>query len=286
MRLSTCLLLPLLLLTAVPSRAQSVPTRKLGCTQVITSLPFDIDVPGSYCLGTSLVAAGTAYGVHIRADGVTLDCKDMQLAHGNPGNEASAILGDARSNVVIKNCRIANFAEGIHFGPRSRGIQVLNNVISGAKLDGIVLWANGSRVIGNRVLDTHGDGQAPYQRNITITAFEPGVPSTGNLVQDNTIAGAHGTSTIYGLRLDKTNNALVMGNQFLDLQPTSGGNAYAILVDGIGARLLDNTMAARVPGNQGLSLTPGTSCSGNIAIGLADAGFTGCTSSVDNVVLP
>ncbi len=270
---------------ATPASAQTAPS---PCTHMIESVPFRIDAPGYYCLkdnlGTSLI--GGAIGVE--ASNVTVDCRGRSLAYATPENDAFAITGGGFGpvqDVTVRNCKIVDFASGIVFGPGSQRIQILNNDIVGARYDGIVLWASDSRVAGNRVLNGRHATGLDYSRNITVTAFQPGTPSTGNQIVNNLIAGASGNGRIWGIRLDLTNDALVSNNEIVDLQPNAGGFAMAIQVDGTGAEVINNTMTSRAGVQFGISGSPAL-CTRNIAIGLSNDGFAGCLRSVNDISRP
>lgn len=92
-----------------------------------------------------------------------------------------------------------------------------------------------------------------YSRNITVSAFEPGVRSTGNVISGNSLAGAHGNGTIWGIRIDMSDDALITNNNVIDLQPKDGGYAAAIVTDSATSR--PHETVGKGPGNRVFSIS-------------------------------
>jgi hypothetical protein len=268
---------------ATPAAAQTTTTSP--CTQWITSVPYTISQPGYYCLKQNIATSENA-AIQIASSDATLDCRGKSLTQERASNDAFAIYtgNDPVRDVTVRSCKIVNFATGIIFGLRSERIQILSNDIVKAQLDGIVLWGSDSKIAGNSVINTHNPWY-DYSRNITVTAFEPGVPSSGNSITNNVVAGAYGNGTIWGIRADMTESILINNNQIVDLQPNEGGFAAAINSDGTTAQVIGNVMMSRTGNNYG-NLSSSALCTRNIAIGLTTPGFEWCAKSVNNTILP
>lgn len=270
---------------ALPASAQTTPTSP--CTQWITTVPVTITSPGYYCLKQNISTNLTGGAIGIESSDVTLDCRGRSITHIDAANDAFAITGGGFGpvhDVTIRSCKVVDFGTGILFGPGSERVEILNNDILKPKLDGIVLWGSHSRIVGNSVVNTHNPF-LDYSRNITISAFEPGVRSTGNVVTNNVVAGAYGNDRIWGIRVDMSDDVLINNNQVIDLQPKEGGFAMAIVADGANARLLNNVMMARTGNNYGNGGNAAL-CARNIAIGLTVHGFQWCTQATNNTSQP
>jgi hypothetical protein len=270
---------------ATPAMAQTAAASP--CTQWITAVPVTITSPGYYCLKQNITTNLVGGAIGIESSDVTLDCRGRSITHGDPANDAFGITGSGFGpvhDVTVRSCKLVDFGTGILFGPGSDRIEIANNDVVKPKLDGIVLWGSNSRIVGNSVLSTHNTFY-DYSRNITVTAFEPGVRSTGNVISNNTIAGAFGNGTIWGIRVDMSDNALINNNQVIDLQPNEGGFAAAIVTDSATSRILNNVMMARTGTNYG-NMGSAALCSRNLAVGLAVDGFEWCTQSINNTTQP
>ncbi|HEY5781428.1 MAG TPA: hypothetical protein VIT66_06125 [Lysobacter sp.] len=191
-----------------------------------------------YCLKQNIATSENA-AIEIASSNATLDCRGRSLTRERATNDAFAIYtgNDPVQDVTVRSCKIVNFATGILFGLRSERIQIIGNDILKAQLDGIVLWGSDSKIAGNSVINTHNTWY-DYSRNITVTAFEPGVPSWGNSITNNVVAGAYGNATIWGIRADMTESILINNNEIVDLQPNEGGFAAAINSDGTTAQVI------------------------------------------------
>ena len=270
---------------STPAAAQTATTSP--CTQWITSVPVTITTPGYYCLKQNISTNLMGGAIGIESSDVTVDCRGRSITHADPANDAFGITGGGFGpvhDVTVRSCKLVDFGTGILFGPGSDRIEIASNDVVRPKLDGIVLWGSHSRIAGNSVLSTHNTFY-DYSRNITVTALEPGVRSTGNVIASNTIAGAFGNGTIWGIRVDMSDDVLINNNQVIDLQPNEGGFAAAIVTDSASSRILNNVMMARTGTNYG-NMGSAALCSRNLAVGLTVDGFEWCTQSVNNTTQP
>lgn len=270
---------------ATPGAAQTTATSP--CTQWITEVPVTITAPGYYCLKQNINTNLVGGAIGIESSDVTVDCRGRSISHQDPANDAFGITGGGFGpvhDVKVRACKLVDFGTGIVFGPGSERVEIAGNDIVRPKLDGIVLWGSNSRITGNSVLATSNPFY-DYSRNITVTAFQPGVRSTGNVISGNTVAGAHGNGTIWGIRVDMSDDVLINNNNVLDLQPKDGGYAAAIVTDSPTSRIMNNVMMSRVGTNYG-NMGSAAICSRNLAIGLTVAGFEWCTQSVNNTTQP
>lgn len=265
----------------------SAQTTTSPCTQWITTVPVTITSPGYYCLKQNISTNLTGGAIGVESSNVTVDCRGRGITHTDPANDAFGITGGGFGpvhDVTVRSCKLVDFGTGMLFGPGSDHIEIAGNDIVRPKLDGIVLWGSNSRIAGNSVLSTHNTFY-DYSRNITVTAFEPGVRSTGNVISSNTVAGAFGNGTIWGIRVDMSDDVLINNNQIIDLQPNEGGFAAAIVTDSTTSRIVNNVMMARIGTNYG-NMGNAALCSRNLAIGLTVDGFEWCTQSTNNTSQP
>jgi hypothetical protein len=152
-----------LAMAATGARAETT-----ACT-AIGALPYVITTPGKYCLTANLshtAVVGDEIGIFVNsASDVELDCNDfrltgtrittpeMQLTH----DQYTAIYVGSSSRVVVRNCRISGWSHGIQVHragsgggfPRSRDVEIADNVIEGS-WKGILAFPEGdSRIHGN-----------------------------------------------------------------------------------------------------------------------------------------
>lgn len=256
---------------------------------VIASVPFDISAPGNYCLKDNMSTDLIGGAININSSNVTLDCRGRSITHTVATNEATAIGGGGFgpvADVVVRSCKIINFATGIHFSPGSEHIEILNNDILQSAIDGIVLWGSHSRITGNHVVNANDRIGLGFVRNITVTAFEPGIRSTGNVISNNMVTGAHGANGMWGIRVDMTQDVTINNNHITDMKPNEGGFSYAIAADATGSsRIVSNVMMSRIGSNMGIA-AGGALCTRNIAVGLVTAGYEWCNRSVNNTIVP
>lgn len=264
--------------------AQAAP----DCT-TITSVPYTISAPGSYCLKDNLSMNLIGSAIDINSSNVTLDCRGRSITHTDPANDALGIGGGGTgpvTDVVVRSCRIINFATGINFIPRSDRIEIINNDVVAPSHDGIVLWGNNSRITGNSVIGAVDRLGMGYVRTITLAPFEPGVRSSGNVISNNMITGAKASGSVWGIRVDMAQDVTVNNNHITGLLPNAGGFAVSIAIDStLPPRVVSNVMMSRDANATGIS-AGGAICTRNIAIGLVTGGYEWCGRSVNNITVP
>jgi hypothetical protein len=271
---------------AVPSiaAAQTSP----DCTTII-SLPYTISAPGHYCLKDNLSTNLIGGAINITSSNVTLDCRGRSMTHTDPANDATGIgAGSVHpiTDVVVRSCKIINFATGINFIPRSERIEIINNEVVAPSHDGIVLWGNNSRITGNSVVGAFDRMGIGYVRTISLAPFEPGIRSTGNVISNNMITGARANNAVWGIRVDMAQDVTVNNNHITGLLPDTGGFAVSISIDSVlPPRVISNVMMSRDANATGIS-AGGAICSRNIAIGLVTGGYEWCGRSVNNTTVP
>jgi hypothetical protein len=276
-------LLALLASSVLPAQAQGT-----SCTQWIDTLPVNIDAPGHYCLRNSVDTGLVGGAFNINASGVTLDCRGRSVRHVDAGNDAFGISAGGFgpvTDVTVRNCKLIGFATGIAFSPGSERVDIVNNDIVRARYDGISLWGRDSKIIGNRILEGRAATGLDYARNITVAAFQPGIPSTGNVISNNLVSGSADNGRIWGIRVDFSNGVVVHGNEIVGLRPNAGGFAVAIQVEGSDAQVSNNAMTGGAGTQFGIAGAPAL-CTRNIALGMTSAGFASCTRSVNDIEQP
>ena len=261
------------------------------CTAYITSLPFDINSPGHYCLKANLTT-DSFRAVNIQSSDVTLNCRNRSMTTTNRtgGTDGVVIMGDL-SNVTVQNCTVNNFDRGINGNYRGTNLQVLNNHVDNAISAGISVWGNQTRVVNNRVTNTQ---HRPDQQSVGIhlLPFAPETSAVGQELINNVVAGSRGNNQIIGFEISGSTAPRVVNNHVIDLQPVNGGWAVGMWLSGwaqgattTDVSLINNSFSARDPVVQGLWGQPKL-CRGNLAVGLSQSGFANCLSSVDNTEIP
>lgn len=270
---------------AIPTPAHALPI--LGKTPciVIESFPHTITAPGNYCLDADHVTESGG-GVEIASDDVNLDCKGHAITKSSRGPfySAGVYTEFARTNVTIQNCRIKDFGRGVAFG--GRNIRIINNWIDGAMQEGIAAGGHSAQVIGNRITNTY-DEPGRRQVSIAVYPYDYNVVTTGQVIRDNVVVGATDSFSYTGIAVHGASAPVIMRNQVLDLRPSEGSDAFAIvLVEGTtGATVTGNVLMSRSPNVRALSGTA-TSCSNNVAIGLLENAFATCQTETGNVSIP
>ena len=126
---SCCLLFAALMLAPKLSQAQGplappgppAPTMKtlveVEPRTHITSLPYTIVSSGSYYLATNLNGGGTAAGIIVQADGVTIDLRGFSIANCTTGiSAAPGVRGVSIHNGFVRGCT----GNGIDLGQVSK----------------------------------------------------------------------------------------------------------------------------------------------------------------------
>jgi hypothetical protein len=249
------------------SSAAEAETRR--CT-AITSLPYTISAPGSYCLNTDLstpISAGRA--ITIISNSVTLDLNGHKLA-GNAGvaTTADGVYAANRKYVVVKNGTIKGFMRAVHFQGSSsianiiEGITAERNFNVGLRVDGV-----GSSVRRNLVVNTGGTTvQGGNANNAGIALF-----GSANVILENEIMNVAGTGTGvgYGIVMDTSDDTVVESNRIAAVDTGIYADGTNILVSN--NRFMRMPTAIDMPGSGKFSnnLTAGVSV---IANGGTDAG--------------
>ena len=261
------------------------------CTAYITSIPYDINSPGHYCLKANLTT-DSFRGVNIQSSDVTLNCRNrsMTTTVRSPGSDGIVIMGEL-SNVTVQNCQVNNFDRGINGNYRGTNLQVLNNHVDNAISSGISVWGNETRVVNNRVTNTQ---HLPDQQSVGINLlpFEPETSAVGQELINNVVAGSRGNNQIIGIQISGATAPRVVNNHVIDLQPAGSGWAVGMWLSGwaqgattTDVSLINNTFSSRDPVTQGLWGQPKL-CRGNIAVGLSQSGFANCLTNTGNTEIP
>src|SRR5262249_8374258 len=123
--------------------------------QVIDSLPYTIDTPGTYVLGADLATGdlGTGAAISVEADGVVLDL-DGHVLDGSLAPNAFGVRAVGRRELTIRNGTLRGFRRAVSIEGTSQGPPPENWVeslsVSGSGEAG--LWVEGA---GSVVYDCH-----------------------------------------------------------------------------------------------------------------------------------
>lgn len=146
----------------------------------ISSLPFTIDVPGSYYLTGNLTTEGV--GISITSSKVSLDLNGFTLEGTGSGSHYAGIKAERAANSLtgleIKNGIIIGFGNCIEFRSVS-GSSITNVHCSGSSRSSLQLNGNGSRCSGNSISHCQISNSGNY--GISLSSAAPGECS-GNTI--------------------------------------------------------------------------------------------------------
>lgn len=262
-----------------------------ACTQTLDALPATIIGPGHYCLTADYTGSSIEPAIHIQSDDVTLDCQGHRLTSTLTPNPAPAIAADNRGtgvhNVVVRDCRIRNYAVGILFAAPSEDILLVDNEISRSREAAIMLWARNASIVNNRIVNPTGQAGNAYDgRGISVQPLPPGESANGIIVAGNTIVGASGDDRFWGIHAERADGIVIERNSFLDAMPPTGGVFTAVHVGGsLGARVNDNLFRS-IYGSQKIVTGSAAQCERNTVFGVFVNGFLACTSAQRNAIFP
>ncbi|NOX72039.1 MAG: hypothetical protein GXO64_05100 [Candidatus Micrarchaeota archaeon] len=166
-------------------------------------------ISSSITLNSDLECTGSAVGLAINADGVTLDC----AGHTISGNGASGVLLRGHTNIRIRNCKITGWKNGIALEGSSK-VTISSNDIASNGMNGILLLhSKGNSITGNNIT-SNGNG---------IYAVEG---SDGNLIKGNLIKGnnKYGIDIVSGINNYGTDNDITINPTNIQSLPISQDN--------------------------------------------------------------
>lgn len=238
------------------------------CT-AITSLPYTISAPGTYCLTgdlTTSISSGTA--ITIAANSVTLDLNGHKLA-GNAGGATAAygVYGEHRRYVVIKNGVIRGFAVAAALAGDNVASVFQDLTTDRNWFGGLLVECTGCVVRHNVVVNTGGTTGFPSSNGIGIYSW-----GTGNSILENEITSVAktGSGIAYGIYVDSA-NTFVEGNRIAGAEVGVFTNATTgnVLVSDNRFTNMPTAMQYTGTGKYRDNLTAGVTA---LAIGGTDAG--------------
>lgn len=144
--------------------ASSCPVRQLpnlNSSYPVTSCAT-INAPGQYSLHDNVIASGTCF--NIDSDNVSIDCAGHNVI-GTDGGTAFVING--KSNVVLLNCNIQGFAQGVS-ATDSQYVVMKSSTIDASTGSGISLNDSQSAVFSNVLVKGYtGYGFTLYKDNLS-----------------------------------------------------------------------------------------------------------------------
>lgn len=252
----------------------------LACDTFLPANQIGLSAPGKYCL-----SANRSLPIEINGPNIELDCRSFTLTNpsgGGPGGSGVGITVRGGDKVVVRNCRVDGFANGIQADVFS-GAQLLNNTVLRAQDTPIIVHGNPFgppdpqaepvRIVGNRVIG-YGSAQANWGPALRVH----GLPRA--VIANNVVAGYRGQG---GLELGESADAQLTGNQFLDFE---SGHRMIRFMNSPRARVVHNTIMSRQPIGEGLSGAVDATCVENVFINVQPSGFAGCAVARHNVEQP
>jgi hypothetical protein len=139
----------------------------------ISSAPFTITEPGSYCLTTNLTVTTATNAITIATNGVTLDLNGYTIrSTANPAGGTAILIGDGLRNLAILNGNIEGgvtnnagtysgpgFGHGIYYSGTNapRNVRVIGINVSGCLFSGIFVGDGDSTVVESCAVQTVGN---------------------------------------------------------------------------------------------------------------------------------
>jgi hypothetical protein len=258
-----------------------------ACTGTITSLPYTISAPGTWCLKQHLFtssAAGAA--ITVNASNVTIDCNDFKLdgTSAGAGTGNRGILASGRTNVTVRNCSIRGFQFGIALVGAAGGDHLVeHNRLGNNTSYGIFVEGDGSLIRDNQVSLTGGSTLSPNAYGIYGRYI---VDIADNTV--GTVVGNGNAGNIIGIYTLNNTGGTVSGNRVHGL--LKAGN--------IGLRGILNTQSSRVvlmrnnvsgdgtTSGIGITCTNATSRVKDTVISGFPTGLSGCGDAGRNDITP
>lgn len=251
----------------------------LACDTILPATQVGISAPGKYCL-----SGNRSLPIEINGPDIELDCRTRTLTNpstgGGPGGGVG-IMVRGGGKVVVRNCRVDGFANGIQADVAS-GAQLLNNTVLRAQDTPIIVHGNPFqgppgppaepvRIVGNRVIGYDSGQPANWGPALRVH----GLP--GAVIANNVVAGYRGRG---GLELGESPDAQLTGNQFLDFET---GHRMIQFMNSPRARVVHNTIMSRQPIGEGLVGAVDATCVENVFINVLPSGFASCSVARYNV---
>jgi hypothetical protein len=250
-----------LLAAAALSAPSGVRAETVNCTPV-NSLPATLTSQGVYCLKKDLTTAmSSGNAITFAANNITLDCNGYKvggLAAGI-GTETVGLYASGRMNLVVRNCNIRGFRNGIGLYDGS-GHLVEDNRLDGITGVGMWLGGDGTRIRDNALFDTGGTTtwypvagiqtwgdveivgnsiRGVFAETGAIYAISAGYGDS-MLVADNRVSGVDSDYAAIGISIESTGGAVVRGNAVY------GPLKYGILCDASGGHAIGNQVVGGV----------------------------------------
>lgn len=215
-----------------------------SCTPV-SSLPWVISQPGTYCLTKNLMNRTNLNAITIDASDVLLDLGTFRIESYNKkeSNRSFGIFSLNTRNVTIKNGTIVGYMYGIYLSDSlgsdadvssfSGGHLIENMTITGSFFRGIRIEGVANKVQNNTISGIGGCTVFPNALVIGIETVGPGAQ-----IEHNVITEIHGTGTGESVALSFSNNSSgssatsnIINNELLN-QNIAQGNEFGIWVGG------------------------------------------------------
>jgi len=234
------------------------------CTSatMINSVPFYINVPGTYCLGSNLTyisaSTSTTSAIEIAASNVTLDLNGKTLSgrfanntvsHGlELGIHVKAFVYGHPTDVVIRNGTVTGFRDGISTGSKTNADRLViedMNITSMANRGIFIGYGYGCNdcVIGNNVI-TGINPNLETNQGALIGGYGIQVHDSDRVnIYDNFIFDLKSNDpgfSAYGIYLKKGYNTVVDNNTISNI--SSAGYHVAIFAQAYDVAIQDNNL--------------------------------------------
>ena len=277
----------------------AAPAARAGTTAcvVIPQLPNALVASTHYCLDKDYVQSFTQTALQVNADGIVLDCNGHRIRNTNASTGAAGIAGYDRKNVVIRNCVVDGFFNGISLGSSSdtagTGNLIEGNHILNSRQVGLYAIGSHNRVERNRITNVDGSyNGVAYGMHV----FSMNSTGVGVTIRDNVVSDFRGTfpitgQSVTGIYFSNLRDIEVVGNTISGLYASTNNKVHGMEAYVERAVVRDNVviaptaLAAPLDGAQewGIGIfdsTSGSVCRDNTVGGFA-SGIFGCTKDAN-----
>jgi parallel beta-helix repeat protein len=197
-----------------------------NCTGFIDSIPATITTQGTWCLRKDVASSAiSGQMITLGTNNVTIDCNHFKIGGlgGGVGTQARGIYASSRLNLTVRNCNIRGFYYGI-YASGGGGHVIADNTFDGNTYVGILVYAAGSTIQRNIVVDTGGS-------TVVTTAAYGIYAGNGVDVLENTVNGVAASganASSYGIYTDFNSLGSADFNRVRGLASAGSGSVHGI----------------------------------------------------------
>ena len=226
--------IPVLIVFALISVLSTLSVMGASCTSVPVE---DCTVDGDLTLdfGTYFLNDSNGNGaIIIGANDVTLDCNGATI-QGNDTNNGWGIYSNLRTNITIKNCKVANYSRGIYI-LRNINTTLNNNTMSNSNVNIRIVRSNFTDILNNTFVDTFDSPIVAYCLELKINVYNTTVDNN-NFID----------CSDRGIQLDTDIYNTIISNNII-MNPKSIG--IFLIKNSSYSRIFNNVINGTIPGDR------------------------------------